>query len=304
MSLKSFREIKERLLKTESKRSIAVVAAEDDHTLHSVIVAWRDGMITPVLLGEKRKIEACLNIEGIDPVNFEIMDLKEPVECARRAVDLVNSSRVQGIMKGKIETGELMKVILDKKNALRTGDLISLVAFMEIPTYHKLMAITDVGLNMYPSFEQKKSLIKNAVNIFHMLGIPCPNVAVMAAVEQVNLKMPETVDAGMLKEWYQGKGISGCVVEGPISYDLAISREAAETKGFASPVAGDVDVMIVPDIVSGNLLAKSLIYSGCAKTAGVVLGARVPLIITSRSATPEDKYMSIAMAALAGSSLQ
>ena len=171
---------------------------------------------------------------------------------------------------------------------------------MESPYYHKLFAVTDVGLMMYPSLEQKKIIIENAVGIFNALGETLPKVGVLAAVEKVNPKMPETVDAAKLKEMNMDGTLSGCIVEGPISYDLCMDCEAAAIKEYTSPVAGDPDILLVPNIVSGNLVAKCLTCSGAAKTCGIVSGAKVPIILTSRSAPAEDKYRSIVLSAVVG----
>lgn len=300
MVIRSFEEILSLLKKMETKRKIAVVCAQDEHTIEAVIQAYEDGILIPVLLGDKKEIENLLKKHNKSVGALKIVQVDSAEACVRKAAELVNAGEVHGIMKGKIETGTLMKILLDKESNLRTGRQMSLVAFMEIPTYHKIMAITDVGLNTYPNLEQKKSLIENSVQVFHALGIECPKVAIMASVEKVNEKMKETVDADTLKQWNAEGAISGCIVEGPISYDLAVSTEAAEIKGYESPVAGDADIMIVPDIVSGNLLSKALVYSGNSRTAGIIVGAKVPIIITSRSASSDDKYMSLALAALAG----
>jgi phosphotransacetylase len=177
---------------------------------------------------------------------------------------------------------------------------MSLLAFMESPHYHKVFSITDVGLLTYPTLIQKQEAIENALDAWAALGEQNPKVAVLAAVEKVNQKMKESVEAGQLKEKATAGIIRNCVLEGPISYDLAMEPGSAETKGYVSPVAGDADILVVPDIVAGNILAKSLTCTGGAKTCGVVLGAQVPLIITSRSAAPEDKYMSIVLSVLIG----
>ncbi|WP_258359118.1 bifunctional enoyl-CoA hydratase/phosphate acetyltransferase [Moorella sulfitireducens (nom. illeg.)] len=298
MVVKRFQEILDTLKADKEKRRVAVVGAEDDHTLHAVINAWQDGLIHPVLLGNRIEIEKVLETYGQKERDFEIIAVSSPEEGAREAARMVNRGQADCIMKGKIQTGALMKVLLDKESDLRTGRLISLVALMEVPAYHKLFAITDVGIVTYPTLEQKKELIANAVDVFHSLGISNPKVGLMAAVEEVNPKMPETIDAATLKEWNKQGLIQGCIVEGPISLDLAVSKEAARIKGFESEVAGDVDIMVVPEIVAGNMLAKALIQFCGAKTAGVVVGARVPLVIQSRSASHEEKYLALALAAL------
>lgn len=189
-----------------------------------------------------------------------------------------------------------MKVLVNRERGIRKSDTMSLVAFMESPYYHKVFAITDPALLTYPTKEQKKVAIANAVEAFHVLGVKEPKVAVLAAVEKVNPKMKETVEAGEIKE----EGVAGCVIEGPISYDLALDPEAAKVKGYASPVAGDADLLVVPDLLSGNIAAKSITVAGGGRTGGVVLGAKVPVLLVSRAASADDKYMSIVLAALVG----
>ena len=217
-------------------------------------------------------------------------------ESIQRAADMARAGEVDCIMKGKTETGALMKVLVNRETGIRKRDTMSLVAFMESPYYHKVFAITDPALLTYPTKEQKKAAIANAVEAFHALGVREPKGAVLAAVEKVNPKMKETVEAAEIKE----EGVDGCVIEGPISYDLAMDREAAGIKGYESPVAGDADLLVVPDLISGNIAAKSITVAGGGRTGGVVLGAQVPVLLVSRAASADDKYMSIVLAALVG----
>jgi phosphate butyryltransferase len=176
---------------------------------------------------------------------------------------------------------------------------MSHVSIQEVPSYHKLLITTDGGMMMYPDLEQKKKIIENAVEVLHSLGYENPKVAVLAAVETVNPKMPESVDAGKLKEMNQNGEITGCIVEGPISYDIAMNKESGEIKGFVSPVAGDPDILIVPNITCGNILGKCLVYSAGAKMAGFIVGAKVPIVLTSRGSSSEEKYLSLVLSAAA-----
>lgn len=200
-------------------------------------------------------------------------------------------------MKGKCETGTIMKVLVNKETGIRKSDTMSLVGFFESPYYHKVFAITDPALLTYPNLEQKKAMIRNAVGAFHALGEDDPKVAIIAAVEKVNPKMPETVDADAIKQ----EGIEGCTIEGPISLDLAMDPQSAPIKGYVSPVAGDADLLVMPNIVTANATAKAITVIGGGRTGGVVLGAKVPVLLVSRAASADDKYMSIVMAALIGS---
>ena len=213
---------------------------------------------------------------------------------AEKAAELVRTGVANCLMKGGIQTGTLMKVLLNKETGIEKKGVMTMMALMQSPYYHKVFALTDIGLLTYPDVNQKKAAIENAVNAFHKLGVDMPKVAVLAAVEKENPKMKETVDAQLLKNM----DIDGCYVEGPISFDLAMDPNAAAIKGYSSCVAGDADILLVPDICSGNIAAKTLTCCGGAETCGAVLGAQVPIVISSRSAPVQDKYMSIILNAL------
>lgn len=296
--IKSFQQLKDMLKEMPVKRKIAVAPAQDLHTLEAIVNASRDGMVSPVLIGNESEIRVILQELGADPEEMKIIHVEDPIACIQKAVDLVKAGEVDCIMKGKIETGQMMKVLVNKETGIRKNDTMSLLAFMESPNYHKIFAITDVGLLVYPTKEQKKAAIENAVYAFHTLGIAEPKVAILAAVEKLNPKMKETVEAYEIKT----EGVTGCIIEGPISYDLAMDPESAVIKGFESPVSGDADILVVPDIVSGNIAAKTITTIGGGRTGGVVLGARVPVLLVSRAASADDKYMSIVLAALIGKS--
>ena len=284
--IKNFEQLKEMLKAMPVKRKVAVVPAQDEHTLEAISHAYRDGMVEPVLIGDEPKIREILAQIGTDADKMTIIHVEDPTEAIQKAADMARDGEVDCIMKGKTETG-----------GIRKNDTMSLLAFMESPNYHKVFAITDVGLLTYPSKDQKKAAIQNAVEAFHALGVEQPKVAILAAVEKVNPKMKETVEAAEIKE----EGVEGCIIEGPISYDLAMDPASAPIKGYVSPVAGDADLLVVPDIVSGNIAAKTITVIGGGRTGGVVLGAKVPVLLVSRAANADDKYMSIVIAALVGS---
>ena len=294
--IKNFEQLKAMLKAMPVKRKVAVVPAQDEHTLEAISHAYKDGMVEPVLIGDEPKIREILAQIGTDTDKMTIIHVEDPVEAIQKAADMARDGEVDCIMKGKTETGALMKVLVNRERGIRKNDTMSLLAFMESPNYHKVFAITDVGLLTYPSKEQKKAAIQNAVEAFHALGVEQPKVAILAAVEKVNPKMKETVEAAEIKE----EGVDGCIIEGPISYDLAMDPASAPIKGYVSPVAGDADLLVVPDIVSGNIAAKTITVIGGGRTGGVVLGAKVPVLLVSRAASADDKYMSIVIAALVG----
>lgn len=200
-------------------------------------------------------------------------------------------------MKGMIPTGVLMKAVLDKGNGLMSGSLLSHIAFFESPYYHKLICITDAALNIAPDLQEKAGIINNAVNALHRLGIALPKVGILAAVETVNPKMEATTHAAMLVAMQKRNQIRGCLIDGPLALDNAVSAEAAHHKGIESDVAGDADILLAPDITSGNILYKSLIFLGGAVTAAMIVGASVPVVLTSRSDSDKSKFLSIALAA-------
>ena len=262
--IKNFEQLKEMLKAMPVKRKVAVVPAQDEHTLEAISHAYRDGMVEPVLIGDEPKIREILAQIGTDADKMTIIHVEDPTEAIQKAADMARDGEVDCIMKGKTETGALMKVLVNRERGIRKNDTMSLLAFMESPNYHKVFAITDVGLLTYPSKDQKKAAIQNAVEAFHALGVEQPKVAILAAVEKVNPKMKETVEAAEIKE----EGVEGCIIEGPISYDLAMDPASAPIKGYVSPVAGDADLLVVPDIVSGNIAAKTITVIGGTGSKG------------------------------------
>jgi len=294
--LRNFDEMVEKVKGLPAKRTVALVAAEDRHALEAVLHAEKEGIVKAILVGDEGKIRELLkdlNATG----EYEIANEPDSSKAAYKAVELVRENKADFLMKGKIDTAGILKAVVDKERGLGQGRLMSHVAIVEVPTYHKLLVATDGGMVMYPTLDQKKEIINNAVETLLKLGYERPKVGVLAAVEKVNPKMPETVDGDKLKEMNINGEIKNCIVEGPISYDLAIYEEAAKIKGYESQVAGDVDVLVVPDITTGNVLGKALIYSAKGKMAGIVVGAKVPIILTSRGSSAEEKFLSLALAA-------
>lgn len=299
MEYKSFDDLIKKVQNLDSKKKVAVVSAQDEHTLQAVFKAKKDNIVEPILIGNKKKIIEILSRLRESVLEESIINVESDSEAAEKAVELINENKADFIMKGKIQTADLLRAIVNKENGLRTGKVMSHIVIHEIPTYHKLLAVTDGGMMMYPSLDEKKQILENAVSTFLSLGYENPKVAVLAAVETVNPKMQESVDADMLKKLNIKGEIKNCIVEGPISYDLTMSKESASIKGFVSPVTGEADIIVVPNITVGNILGKSLVYSAGAKMAGFIVGAKVPIVLTSRGSTSEEKYLSLALSASA-----
>jgi phosphate butyryltransferase len=281
------------------KKVVAVMAAEDSHTLEAVCQAARVGAVEPLLIGDKLKMRRQLELLGECPADYALVHAETAADVVYKAAQLVNDGEAHFLMKGLIPTGEMMKHLLSERCGFRTEMQMSHLGLVQIPNYHKLIGITDSALLVYPDLQQKKSMVINAVNAMLRMGFDPPKVAVLAAVEQVNPKMPETLDAEALRQMNAAGEIAGCIVAGPISYDLAISRESAELKGYDSPVCGDVDLLVAPNIAAANILLKALRYSAAASSAGFVVGGRVPLVLTSRAAEVGSKYLPIVLAAAA-----
>jgi phosphate butyryltransferase len=298
MALNNFDDVILAVKTRKEKKKFAIVAAQSKLTLEAVLLAHRDGLIEPILIGDKRAIADYVDEITGGKADIPIIPAESHEDAAQKAVDLVNMGEVDCIMKGRINTSELMRVLLRGNNRLRSGNVVCALGILEMPSYHKLLAQTDSAIVVCPDLNQKRQMIESAVAVLRKLGIACPKVAVMAAVEVVNPKIPATVDARQLKEMNERGEIKDCIVEGPISYDLAISKEAAQAKGFESPVAGDADLLIWPDVNAGNLAGKALIHSAGAIPAALVLGLKVPVLVSSRSSPFREKYVSMALAAL------
>lgn len=284
--------------KSKPKRKIAVAAAEDEPVLKSIMAAMKEEIVTPILIGNKADIEKIALSIDFDLSDVQIVhNDKGANESARIAVSMVKSGEADILMKGFVSTGALLKAVLDKENGLRKGKILSHVAFFESPHYHKLLCVTDVAMNMDPDFDTKIHILNNAVEACHNIGIEVPKVAVVAAVEVVNPKMEATIHAAMMKTMSDRKQFTGCIVDGPLALDNAVNKEAAHHKGIVSEVAGDCDVILVPNLEAGNMFYKALNFMGGATVAAVIMGASVPIVLTSRSDSGSSKMYSIALAA-------
>lgn len=297
MVIKNYGQLIEMVSGFEESKKVAVVAAHDEHTLEAVFKAKSNNIVEPILIGKKDKIKDILDRNNYKLSDEFIIDIEDEKESAYKAVGLVNQKKADFIMKGKVQTADLLKAVVDKEKGIRTDKIMTHCAFMEIPNYHKLLVITDGGMMMYPDLEQKKGIIQNSVDVLLSLGYEKPKVGILAAIEKENPKMPESIDGAELKKMAERKEITNCIIEGPISYDLVMSKESAQIKGYNSPVTGDADILIAPNISTGNILSKALIYSANAKMAGFIVGAKVPIVLTSRGSSAEEKYLSIVLSA-------
>ena len=278
------------------KLSIAV--AQDADVLKAVKEATDLGIVTPILVGDRKSIEKVAKSIDFDTSSLEIIQEEDKTKAARLATELVSSGKAQVLMKGLVDTSIIMKQVLDSEIGLRTGNVISHVAIFGVESYHKLFIVTDAAMILAPNLDVKKQIIENAVEVFHSLGVEEPKVAVIAAKEKVNEKMEATVHARDLKEMNRTGEITGCLVDGPFALDNAVSKRSAEIKGIDSPVAGDADILLVPNIESGNVLYKALTFLGDAKSAGLIVGTKAPIVLTSRADDEQAKLNSIALGAM------
>ncbi len=266
--------------------------------LSGAVEAAQKKLITPILVGPADKIAATAKSAGIDLGDLEIVDVADSIAEAARAVALVREGRAEVLMKGSLHTDELLGAVVARDGGLRTGRRISHAFLMDVPTYHKVLIVTDGAINIAPTLEDKVHICQNAIDLAISLGCEKPKVAILAAVETVNSKMPATLDAAALCKMAERGQIKGGILDGPLAFDNAISKEAAKTKGIQSEVAGDPDILLAPDLEAGNILAKQLSFLANADSAGMVLGARVPVILTSRADSVRSRIASCAVANL------
>lgn len=299
MVCKNFDQIIERVKGFPSAKRMAVAAAGDEHTLEAVMHARKEGIVDPILVGDKVVIDEILSKMGETVAEENIYDYPDLKDAAEFAVKLVKEGKADFLMKGKLDTAVILKAVVNKEHGLGQGRTMSHFTMFEVPTYHKILVPVDGGMVTYPTLAQKKDIIDNTVETLISMGYDCPKVGVLACVEKLNPKMPETVEANELKEMNKRGEIKNCIVEGPISYDCALSKEIADFKGFESPVAGDADILIAPNIHAGNIMGKMLAVTCKARMAGMIVGAKCPIVLTSRGSSADEKYMSIVVSAAA-----
>jgi len=267
--------------------------------LSGAVEAARAGLIVPILVGPAEKIASVAESAKIDLSGFKIVDAEHSHGSAAKAAELVRTGEAELLMKGSLHTDELMAAVVAREAGLRTGRRISHVFVMDVPTYHKVLVVTDGAINIAPTLEDKADICQNAIDLVRSLGLEKPKVAILAAVETVTSKMPATIDAAALCKMADRGQITGAIVDGPLAFDNAISKEAAAIKRIRSDVAGDPDILVAPDLEAGNMLAKQLTFLANADSAGLVLGAKVPVILTSRADSVRSRIASSAVAMLA-----
>ena len=275
-----------------------VVHPCDETSLRGATEAAQAGIIVPILIGPAAKISAVAREHGLWIGGFQIVDVPHSEAAAAKAVQLIHESKGELLMKGSLHTDELMREVTSGKTGLRTARRISHVFIMDVPTYSETLFITDAAINIFPDLDVKRDIVQNAIDLFTQVGLGTPRVAILSAVETVTHKIPSTIDAAALCKMADRGQITGGVVDGPLAFDNAIDPEAARIKGIKSAVAGRAQILVVPDLEAGNMLAKNLIFLARADAAGIVLGARVPIILTSRADSVRARMASCAVAVL------
>lgn len=298
MVLKNLNDLN-RLVEGYPRKRLVLAPAQDPHSLGAVIKASKAGIIEPILVGDKEEILSVSAFNNFDISGLVIIDEPDIEKAAEKAVRMVSSNEADILMKGIIGTSVLLKAALNKDWGLRTGNLLSHFALFEVSTYHKVIAVTDVAMNIAPNLKEKIAIVNNSVTCLNKLGYIMPKVAVLGAVEMVNENMEATLDAALLSKMNQRDQIRNCIIDGPLAFDNAVSIESARYKGIRSEVAGDTDLLLMPNIEVGNVLYKSLVFFAQANVASIILGASSPIVLTSRSDSEKAKYDSILLSAAA-----
>jgi len=275
-----------------------VVHPCDETSLRGPVEAAEAGIVRPILVGPAAKISAVAREHGIKIDRFEIIDVAHSEAAAAKGVELVRESKGELLMKGSLHTDELMRAVTSGQTGLRTARRISHVFIMDVPTHSETLFITDAAINIFPDLDAKRDIVQNAIDLFTQVGLGTPRVAILSAVETVTSKIPSTIDAAALCKMADRGQITGGLLDGPLAFDNAVDQEAARIKGIESPVAGRAQILVVPDLEAGNMLAKNLSFLAKADSAGIVLGARVPIILTSRADSVRSRMASCAAAAL------
>ncbi len=277
---------------------IAVAAGHDPDVIEALKQAQEIGLAEGILIGDGKKIRSMTQEIGFEISDHQLIDEPDDARAARKAIDLIRQGEAKLLMKGKINTAALIRAVLDREAGLRTGRLLSQVIVFQVPSFDRLMIMTDAAINVAPTLAQKAEITRNAIEVAHAIGIPAPNVAILCAFEFVNQDMPATVDAAGLTLMNQRGQLTGGYVEGPIALDVPLSRFAASRKGIESPLVENTDVFIAPDIEAANILYRAILYFAGGESGGIVMGAKVPLVLLSRAESPETKICSMAIGTL------
>lgn len=295
--MKNFKEIIN-FARERGPKTISVACCQDKEVLMAVEMARKERIANSILIGDIEKTKEIAKEIDLDLSNYELIHIEDLSEASLKSVELVSQGKADMVMKGLVDTSIILKAVLDKEKGLRTNNVLSHVAVFDIEYYDRLFFITDAAMNLAPELNVKKQIIENACTVAHSLDIEIPKVAVLCAKEKVNPKMKDTVDAKELEKMCNRGEITGCIVGGPFALDNAVSIEAAKHKGITHPVAGQADILLAPDIEAGNILYKSLVFFSKSKNAGVIVGAKAPIILTSRADSEETKLNSIALGVL------
>lgn len=295
--IQTFQELRD-MAKKRGPKTIAVACAEDADVLLAVEAARIAGIAQAILVGQKEELEKVAKEQNIDLGHYKCVYKEDKVQSSLEAVRLVSSGQAHMVMKGLVDTSIILKAVLNKEVGLRAGTVLSHVAVFDIPSYHKILMVTDAAMNIAPDIETKKQIVENALVVSKALDIEMPKVGVICAKEKVNEKMPATLEAQKLVEMNESGNLAGCLVGGPFALDNAVSKEAARIKGINHPAAGDCDILLMPQIEAGNVLYKALNFLCQAQSAGIIVGAKAPVILTSRADSDEDKLNSIALGVL------
>jgi phosphate butyryltransferase len=296
MVLKTLNDLKN-IVAGGPRKKLILAAAQDQHSLGAVLKAWKENIVDPILVGDTESIQNICISNNYDIAGLRIIHEPDVLKAIEMSVRMVSNKQADVLMKGMVGTSTLLKCVLNKDWGLRTGNLLSHFALFEVDTYHKVIAVTDVAMNIAPNLKDKIAIVNNSVSCLLRLGYKLPKVAVLGAVEMVNENMEATLHAALLSKMYQRDQIKNCIIDGPLAFDNAVSLESAKHKGIKSEVAGDTDLLLMPDIEVGNVLYKSLVFFAKAKVASIILGASAPIVLTSRSDSEQAKFDSILLAA-------
>ena len=299
MEIKNFEEIIDKVKGYPSMKRMVIAAAGEEHTIKAALHARSEGIVKPILVGDKIEIDKILNKLGESIPEEDIYNVVDVTEAAEKSVELIRQGKGDFLMKGYLDTSVILKAVVNKEKGLGKGGVMSHFTMFEVPNYHKILVAVDGGMVTYPTLNQKKAIIENTVEVLRTYGYENPKVGVLACVEKVNPKMLETIEADELSKMNESGEISGCIVAGPISYDCAMDAEVAKIKRYEGPVAGNADILVAPNIHAGNIMGKMLTVTCKARMAGFIVGAKCPIVLTSRGSSTEEKYLSIVISAAA-----